>query len=167
MFDGTWQKRGHKSHNGVVTAISVDTGLCLDFEALTNYCQGCSSHKVLYDEEEEVWQAFHSPVCEKNVDCTSHAMETEAALRIWGRTQSYNMQFTTFLSDGDSKACAAVCEAQVYGSKAVTKEDCTNHVAKRLGTALRKLKTPLPRGQKLGDKAIQKLNYYKIAITSN
>ncbi|XP_075737571.1 uncharacterized protein LOC142777120 [Rhipicephalus microplus] len=95
-------------------------------------------------------------------------METQAALRIWSRTQSYNMQFTTFLSDGDSKAYAAVCEAQVYGSKAVTKEDCTNHVAKRLGAALRKLKTPLPRGQKLSDKTIQRLqNYYQIAITSN
>ncbi|CAN8008685.1 unnamed protein product [Ixodes pacificus] len=26
MFDGTWQKRGHKSHNGVGAALSVDTG---------------------------------------------------------------------------------------------------------------------------------------------
>lgn len=26
MFDGTWQKRGHKSHNGVGTAVSLDTG---------------------------------------------------------------------------------------------------------------------------------------------
>lgn len=33
-------------------------------------------------------------VCEKNVDCSSHAMETEAALRIWHRTLSYNLQFT-------------------------------------------------------------------------
>ncbi|KAH7972190.1 hypothetical protein HPB52_009034 [Rhipicephalus sanguineus] len=32
MFDGTWRKRGHKSHNGVATAVSLDTGLCLDFE---------------------------------------------------------------------------------------------------------------------------------------
>lgn len=78
------------------------------------------------------------------------------------------MQFTTFLSDGDSKAYVAVSEAEVYGSTAVTKEDCTNHVAKRLGTALRKLKTPLPRGEKLGDKTIQQLQrYYQIAITSN
>ncbi|XP_040354443.1 uncharacterized protein LOC121045565 [Ixodes scapularis] len=97
-------------------------------------------------------------------------METTAALRIWRRTEAYNtkVQFTTFLSDGDSKACAAVSKAEVYGSTAVTKEDCTNHVAKRLGTALRKLKTPLPRGKKLGDKTIQQLQrYYQITITSN
>lgn len=24
MFDGTWQKRGHKNHNGVGTAVSGD-----------------------------------------------------------------------------------------------------------------------------------------------
>ncbi|XP_077561420.1 uncharacterized protein LOC144177720 [Haemaphysalis longicornis] len=168
MFDGTWQKRGHKSHNGVGTAISLDTGLCLDFEVLSNYCQSCSRHQKLDEQEEEVWQAFHSPVCEKNVNCSSHAMETEAALRIWHRTLSYSLQFTTFLSDGDSSAYTAVCQAGVYGPKAVTKEDCTNHVAKRLGTAMRKLKTPLPRGEKLGDKVIEKLqHYYQIAITSN
>ena len=31
-IDGTWQKRGYSSHNGVVTAISLDTKKCLDVE---------------------------------------------------------------------------------------------------------------------------------------
>ena len=31
-LDGTWQRRGNVSHNGVVTAISVDTKKCLDEE---------------------------------------------------------------------------------------------------------------------------------------
>ncbi|CAN7950083.1 unnamed protein product [Ixodes hexagonus] len=171
MFDGTWQKRGHKSHNGVGTAISVDTGLCLDTEVLSNYCLSCSRRKAFEDEgEEEVWQAFHKLVCEKNTAGSSHAMETEAAMRIWQRTSSYAtpLQFTTFLSDGDSKAYAAVSEANFYGTAPIVKEDCTNHVAKRLGTGLRKLKTPLPRGQKLKDGTIQKLqSYFQIAITSN
>lgn len=43
-----------------------------------------------------------------------------------------------------------------------------NQVAKRLGTALRKLKLPLPRGETLGDKTIQQLQrYYRIAIISS
>lgn len=169
MYDGTWQKRGHKSHNGIGTAVSVDTGLCLDFEVLSNYCLACSRHQDLGDEE-EIWQAFHTPVCKKNTECSSHAMETEAALRIWGRTSSYTtpLRFTKFLSDGDSKAYTAVAEAKVYGEVVVDKEECTNHVAKRLGTALRKLPTRLPRGEKLTDGTIQKLqNYYRIAITNN
>ena len=29
-LDGSWQKRGHASHNGVVTAISLDTKKCFD-----------------------------------------------------------------------------------------------------------------------------------------
>ncbi|XP_077496918.1 uncharacterized protein LOC144107678 [Amblyomma americanum] len=170
MYDGTWQKRGHKSHNGVGTVVALDSGLCLDFEVLSNFCLACSLHKVLSSEEEEIWQAFHSPVCEKNVECSSHGMEEEAALRIWQRTLSYGtpLRFTKFLSDGDSKAYTAVSEAQVYGATTIEKEDCTNHVAKRLGTALRQLKTPLPRGEKLKEPTIQKLQtYYQIAITHN
>lgn len=72
--------------------------------------------------EKEVWQAFHAPAS-KNVDCSSHAMETEAALRMQRRTQSYQMQFTTVLSDGDSKAYTALCEALVYGT-AQTMSSC-------------------------------------------
>ncbi|XP_050034085.1 uncharacterized protein [Dermacentor andersoni] len=169
MFDGTWQKRGHKSHNGVGTAVSLDTGLCLDFEVLSNYCLACSIHKDMGDDD-EVWQAFHRPVCEKNTECSSHAMEPEAAVRIWQRTSSYEtpLRFTSFLSDGDSKAFTAVCGAEVYGDTVIEKEECTNHVAKRLGTALRKMTTPLPRGEKLTVAAIQKLQtYYQIAITNN
>ena len=43
--DGTRQRRGHNSHNGVVTAISVTTGKALDVEVLSNYCKGCSQWK--------------------------------------------------------------------------------------------------------------------------
>ncbi|XP_077554044.1 uncharacterized protein LOC144168921 [Haemaphysalis longicornis] len=171
MYDGTWQKRGHKSHNGIGTVVSLDTGLCLDFEVLSNFCLACSRHKVLPDEEEEVWQAFHAPVCERNVDCSAHAMEAEAALQIWQRSQEYAtpLLFGVFLSDGDSKAYNAVVDADVYdGAVQIMKEDCTNHVAKRLGTNIRKVKEPLPRGEKLKDPVIHKLQtYYQVAITSN
>ncbi|GFS86827.1 uncharacterized protein TNCV_2407881 [Trichonephila clavipes] len=33
-LDGTWQKRGHTSKNGVVTATSLDNGKVIDFECL-------------------------------------------------------------------------------------------------------------------------------------
>ncbi|XP_077522603.1 uncharacterized protein LOC144133396 isoform X1 [Amblyomma americanum] len=118
--------------------------------------------KVLPDEQQEIRQAFHGPVCEKSADCSSHAMETEAAVCIWQRNQFYDtpvtpLQFTKFLSDGDSKAYAAVIEADVYNGARNEKEDCTNRVAKRLGTALRKSKESLPKGEKLKQPIIQKL----------
>ncbi|XP_075736299.1 uncharacterized protein LOC119161920 [Rhipicephalus microplus] len=169
MFDGTWQKRGHKSHNGVGTVVSLDTGLCLDYEVLSNFCLACSLHNDMGGDE-ETWQAFHHPVCEKNCDCSSHAMEAEAAVRIWQRTVDYEtpLRFTIFLSDGDSKAYNGVCDANVYPDTPIEKEECTNHVAKRLGTGLRKLPTPLPRGEKLKETTIQKLQtYFQVAIVNN
>lgn len=51
MYDGTWHKRGHKSHDGIGTVVSLDTGLSLDFEVLSNFCLACSRHKALPDEE--------------------------------------------------------------------------------------------------------------------
>lgn len=95
---------------------------------------------------------YHGPVCEKNADCSSHTTEMEAAVCIWTQQNPSNetpLHFTTILSDGDSKAFSAVSEAKVYGETSIEKEDCTNHVAKRLGTSIRKLKTPLPRGESL------------------
>ncbi|GFV60499.1 uncharacterized protein TNCV_3471341 [Trichonephila clavipes] len=40
-LDGTWQKRGHTSKNGVVTATSFDNGKVIDFECLSKYCFEC------------------------------------------------------------------------------------------------------------------------------
>ena len=39
--DGSRQRRGHASHNGIVMAISIDTGKCLDIEVLNNKCKQC------------------------------------------------------------------------------------------------------------------------------
>ena len=41
VFDGSWQKRGHSSHNGVVTATSFLTGKVLGVIVFTKYCAGC------------------------------------------------------------------------------------------------------------------------------
>lgn len=45
-FDGTWQKRGFKSLNGVFTITSVETGKVLDIEVLSKFCRGCSLAKT-------------------------------------------------------------------------------------------------------------------------
>ena len=39
--DGTWQMKGYSSLNGVVTAISVDTGKALDVAILSKSCKAC------------------------------------------------------------------------------------------------------------------------------
>ena len=40
-FDGSWQRRGFSSLNGVVTAISIDSGKVLDVEAMSRSYKAC------------------------------------------------------------------------------------------------------------------------------
>lgn len=65
-------------------------------------------------------------------------------LCLWGRSEKLKMRYTTFIGDGDSASHKALmqlnCNKGPY-SIPVVKEHCVNHVAKRLGTRLRKLKS--------------------------
>ena len=52
--DDTWQRRGYASLNGVLNAISIDTGKCLAYETLVkNYksCEMWSSRKETLEYE--------------------------------------------------------------------------------------------------------------------
>ena len=40
-IDGTWQRRGHSSPNGITTVSSADSGKCIDFQVLTKSCKSC------------------------------------------------------------------------------------------------------------------------------
>ncbi|GFW19194.1 uncharacterized protein TNCV_255211 [Trichonephila clavipes] len=63
----------------------------------------------------------------------------------------YNVRYTKYLGDGDSKAFTSIVENKVYGDHcSVEKLECIGHVMKRMGTRLRRLKTKM-RGQKLSD----------------
>lgn len=53
------------------------------------------------------------------------------------------MRFTAFVGDGDSSACNNLCK--LNGRKGpytvpVAKEECVNHVSKRIGTRMHKIK---------------------------
>ena len=41
--DGSWQKRGHSSLNGVVTVLSSDSGKCFDYRVMTKTCKACET----------------------------------------------------------------------------------------------------------------------------
>ncbi|GFS75683.1 uncharacterized protein TNCV_3424331 [Trichonephila clavipes] len=88
------------------------------------------------------------------------------------------MRFVSMLSDGDSKTFQFLSDNKIYGSDIkIEKEECLNHIAKRLGTSLRnkvkewKVKKVTLGGRKqrsLTDKNITKLqNYYRKAIKDN
>jgi hypothetical protein len=67
------------------------------------------------------------------------------------------------VSDGDAKAFEAIRKMKPYGAIDITKEECVNHVSKRLGTALRKKVEELKRnGVKIGGQGAGKLTEKKI-----
>ena len=84
-LDGTWQRRGHVSHNGVVTAISLDTKGCLDVEILSDKCQGCQKWlKKVNDPKYQEWKA--NRICKINHTGSANSMQTAGALRIFERS---------------------------------------------------------------------------------
>ena len=137
-FDGTWQRRGHSSHHGVVTAISTDTGKCLDFEVLSNTCNGCRYWDKCDKTSREYiqWKARHD--CKANHHGTANSMEAVGATRIVTRSElKYDIRYTQYLGDGDTSSFAKVCQLQPYGDTIIEKLECVGHVQKRVGTRLR------------------------------
>ncbi|GFS60275.1 uncharacterized protein TNCV_2827531 [Trichonephila clavipes] len=137
--DGTWQKRGYTSLNGVVTVTSIDTGKVIDVDILSKYC-ACKN------------LPFHEKDCKRNYVGSSGVMEIQGASKIFQRSLSlHNARYNTYLGDGDCKAFDAVRKKNIYGNEyPIEKLECIGHVMKRMGTRLRRLKAQL-KGQILSD----------------
>lgn len=160
--DGTWQKRGFSSLNGVVTAISTTCDKILDIEVMSQYCRKCHMKNRI-----STWALKHQCANHKG---SSGNMEVVGAYRIFERSKSSRqLLYSEYYGDGDSKGYDAVKD--IYGQDSVIKLECIGHVQKRVGTRLRKLKSSnkgLGGKGKLTDAFINKLqNYYGIAIRSN
>ena len=54
--DGTWQRRGFSSNNGVVAALSVDTGKVIDVEAMSKTCKACCQKAHLKNSNPEAYE---------------------------------------------------------------------------------------------------------------
>ena len=169
--DGSWQRRGYSSNNGIVTIISMQSGKVLDLETMSKHCKACAlkenlriADPIAYD----AWKVNHS--CSFNYQGSPGGMESEGAKRIWQRSiANYNVQYSEFYGDGDSKAFESVKD--VYDDIVVKKLECVGHVQKRVGTRIRTLKKKekgLGGRGKLTDSTVDRLqNYYGIAIRGN
>ncbi|GFS83159.1 uncharacterized protein TNCV_1287451 [Trichonephila clavipes] len=138
--DGSWQKRGFSSKNCLVTVTSVDTGKVIDIEVFSKHCICKNKTKNLQN-------------CKRNFEGYSFKLEAAGALSIFQRSRSlYNVRYTKYLGDGDSKAFTSIVENDVYGDHcSLEKLKCIGHVMKRMKTCLRRLKTKMI-GQKLSDR---------------
>ncbi|GFX22939.1 uncharacterized protein TNCV_2086471 [Trichonephila clavipes] len=122
--DGTWQKRGYSSMNGVVTVTSVDTG-------------------------------------KKNFNGYSGRMEVDGALSIFQRSvQRYDVRYTKYLGDGDSKAFDNIVKNEVYGDNCtITKLECIGHVMKWMGSRLRRFKAKMrPKNCQMARHYVEKID---------
>lgn len=171
-IDGSWQRRGYTSLNGVVTAVSIDSGEVLDVEVLSKECLGCRtwSTKDKSSASYISWKASHN--CSINYEGSSKCMEPVGAGRIFQRSKiTRGLEYTEFYGDGDSTSFAAVNQLMPYPGKSIIKKECIGHYQKRLGTALRKLKK-CNRGiggkGKLTEVKINTMqNYFGIALRNN
>ena len=157
-FDGTWQTRGHHSNIGAGFVIDSFTGTVLDFEVKSKFCQRCALMKNKYNDVDTLAEKMTahklSGDCHVNYQGSSGGMERAAAVDMWNRSINKNcMRYTTFISDGDSSAYTAVKEAYPYGDeRQIEKQECVNHVAKRIKSRLTMLKqtTTVPKQTKSG-----------------
>ena len=87
---------GHKSLLGAGAIVHANTGLILDYQTMSNYCElGTKKKKSLRTEEAiDVWHAEHASECHMNHLSSSGAMESAAAVMMWERSLSYNLRYT-------------------------------------------------------------------------
>ena len=170
--DGTWQKRGFSSLNGVFVAISIDNGKVIDIEPMNRHCKPCSMKEGLKKSDPVVYQEWkNSHICRFNYQGSAGGMECEGAKQVFKRSvNEYNLRYTQFLGDGDSKSFLSV--QGTYGDNVeIKKLECVGHYQKRVGTRLRNLKKKekgLGGRGKLTDAVIDRLqNFFGVAIRQN
>lgn len=168
-LDGSWQKRGHTSLNGVISATSFDTGKVIDVSIKSKFCR-CKQKD----------EGLHLDSCTANYQGVSGGMEIDGVMEIFQRSIEKDVRYAYYLGDGDSKAFKNVEDAKIYGQDfEIKKLECIGHVQKRMGTRLKTLKQK-SKGKKLADEksmsgkgrltdgAILKIqNYYGVAIRRN
>ena len=179
-IDLTWQKRGHASHNGVVTVILLDSKRCLDVEVMSDKCSQCLKwSKKTNDPRYEKWKASNN--CKINHEGNANSMETASAVRTYEcLVSTRGLKYRDVLGDRDSSTYNNIVARQPYGEECVpNKMECIGHVRKRVGSRLRRLKNQ-NKGVKLADgkglaskgrltdgKIDGFQNYYGLAVREN
>lgn len=117
--DGSWQRRGYSSLNGVVTVIS--SGKCLDYQVLSKVCNACTlweTKKTTDPDRYDKYVENHS--CPINHDGSAVSMEAK------------NLRYLEYIGDGDSKSYADVVSNDPYPGHTIQKLECVGHIQKRV-----------------------------------
>ena len=112
--DGTWQKRGYSSLNGVVTIIASENGKCVDTQILAKECKSCeywerNKNSPTYSQ----WKLEHD--CHINHRGSSGSMESSGAVTMFHRSVAFNkLRYTEYVGDGDSSSFSNVQAFKPY-----------------------------------------------------
>ena len=69
-----------------------------------------------------------------------HITKVESAKVMFKRSiRKYGLRYTGILSDGDSSMFTGLTRAKIYGETLIIKQECINHVSKRMARALKAL----------------------------
>ena len=137
-FDGTWQRRGYASLNGVVGCISQ--GKVVEYELLCKVCPQCKYwHSKQPSDEYEEWKRYHH--CSINHTGSAGSMEAAGVNSIYNRSVlTRKLRYTTYLGDGDSKSFQDMVKLNPYPGHTLNKLECIGNVQKRVGARLRTYK---------------------------
>ncbi|GFW28420.1 transposable element Tcb2 transposase [Trichonephila clavipes] len=85
---------------------------------MSKRCGECEQTKFALEKDSadfRIWYEGHQDVCSATHVGSSGAMEVNAAVKLWERSESIGFRCTTLLSDGDSKSFLELKERNVYG----------------------------------------------------
>lgn len=133
------------------TFIEFYTGLVLDSVVLSNYCHGRIVGPKEGDDSYSARNKTHA--CQKNTEANSGQMEVEAEFILFRHSlEKDDLRYTNIVCDGDSCTFRALCQDKTYGFIPMKKEDCINHVKRRMGSTLRAFVTKSKKDQLIGGK---------------
>ena len=101
--DGTWQKRGYDSLNGIVTVIQNDVGKCVDFRVISKKCTACASWEKRQGTIEYEKFIFEHD-CLVNHSASAGSMEVIGVVECFqSSVKDRKLRYTQLIGDGDSK----------------------------------------------------------------
>ena len=108
-FDGSWQRRGYASLNGIVSCIERENNKIIYVEVKTKKCKSCVFWEKKKDSPKYLeWKETH--ICNINHQGSASAMETAGTLDIFNRSiEKRNLRYTTYIGDGEMLISIPIC----------------------------------------------------------
>ncbi|CAF1429989.1 unnamed protein product [Didymodactylos carnosus] len=173
--DGSWQRRGFSSLNGVAAVMSSSTtAKVLDIERMSKKCSTCiGALSIKHVNREKHEEIINKHSCEMNHIGSSGAMEVDGIYRLFERSQRlYNVQYVNYIGDGDAKILPKLLSNPPYDNIKINKIEDINHFSKKMLHRLQKIAQDLKKikidgKMGIGDMMINFKYYYRQAIVRN